>query len=451
MASLGAMVTTAAIDGPTPSTAEPEANPHWTPLQKLGFRLLFTVGGGVLLLQVYANLGLFPVVEPLVWALAQVGSFLVRGHGVDVTMTSGGDTVWAWCMHLGLLVVALLITGMWTVLDRGRPNYRPLAASLHVFARFGLGMSLILYGMAKTLPTQMGYMALPDQQLRLTGDTSLFNTLWGFMGASEPYSVATGLVELVSGLLLLWNRTWVLGALGGVMAMAQVFLLNLTYDVPVKQLSGELLLVAIGVAAPYWPALVRVVFNLGDAARVRLWRPLGSDRRWLRRTGVVAKFGLAAALTALCVVQGALVVLTNRTPSSSLDGVWRATSFTVDGHEAVLDQTGPEPWTNVAITHRDRFPEVGSVRLTQQTAAGYTTMWLLKVDGDRLELRKHESDPAAVVLHATQPTNDRLVLSGEVDGKRVEGVYERRFMERSKSRFRLIQPDIDPRSIEAYS
>ncbi|BBY23757.1 hypothetical protein [Mycobacterium stomatepiae] len=74
--------------------------------------------------------------------------------------------------------------------------------------------------------------------------------------------------------------------------------------------------------------------------------------------------------------------------------------------------------------------------------AGYTTSWLLKIDGDRLELRKPGSDSAQVVLRAIQPDKDHLVLSGEFDGGQIQGIFEPRFMERSQSGFRLISPPI---------
>lgn len=160
-------------------------------------------------------------------------------------------------------------------MDRRRSDYRRLAASLLVLARFGLAVVLILYGLGKVIPVQMAFVARPDHQLQLVGDTTLFDTLWGFMGASEAYTMATGLVELVSGLLLLWNRTQLLGALGSVMAMAQVFVLNMTYDVPVKLAVGELLLIAIGITSPYWSNLIRVVFNRGDTRPIEPWLPVG--------------------------------------------------------------------------------------------------------------------------------------------------------------------------------
>jgi hypothetical protein len=79
--------------------------------------------------------------------------------------------------------------------------------------------------------------------------------------------------------------------------------------------------------------------------------------------------------------------------------------------------------------------------------AGYTTRWLLTIDGDRLELRKPDSDVAEVLLRARQPDQDRLVLTGELDGKQIKGTYERRFMERSNSHFRLVSPPIPMDSV----
>jgi hypothetical protein len=436
-----------------------EAVPQWTWLQRLGFRLLFTIAGGsvivtggvMLLVTVYAGVvhaggGRYPF-EPAIWVLAQIGSYLTRGRGVDITRSPAGDVLWTWCFQLGWTVVALLITAVWTAMDRRRPNYRSLAASLLVFARFSLALVMIYYGVGKVIPVQMGYMALPHHQLQLVGDTGLFATLWDFVGASEPYSVAIGLVELLSGVFLLWNRTWLLGALFAVIATTQIFLLNLTYDVPVKLVSGQLFLVAIGITSPYWSNLARVVFNRGETRPVQLWPPLGSGAPLLRRTGVVAKFGAAAMLLAIAGPGGVMAYAAYHTPSSTLDGVWCATSFTVDGRESNLNDTSPQPWTNVAITDRKSVPGHGVVMFVSQVPSGYTTRWHLKIDGDRLELRKRLADSTQMVLFATQPDKNRLILVGEVDGRRVEGTFERRFMERSKSSFRLISPPIPMESV----
>jgi hypothetical protein len=430
--------TTGVADAPTPPVPDEISEPAWTSSQKLVFRLLFTIGGGILFLSVYGNFGLSIVLNPLLQALANLGSFVTRGEGAYLDINGGADSMAEWCFHLGWILVALVITAAWTVLDRRTPNYRSLAALLLVFARFGLAISMLFYGLAKLIPTQMAYMMLPGYQIQMVGDVSLMNTLWGFMGASDPYSVAAGLVEFVAGVLLLWQRTWLLGALIAIVAMGQVFLLNLFYDVPVKLVSGQLLFIAIAITSPYWRSLAQMVFQRGTPEPVALWPALGSGKRWLRRTGTVAKFTIAGILGVLVTTLSVVTCYEIRHRESDIDGVWRATSFTVNGEQATLQQTSPAPWTNVAIA--DRVGDYTS--FVTQVPAGYVTVYLFEIHDDRLEIKKHESD-SPIVLHFQQDGPDRLVLTGTVDGKQIEGHYERRHMQRSESHFRLIQPEIE--------
>lgn len=401
----------------------------WTTWQKLAFRLLFTVGGGILILSVYGNLALSVVFHPLLQVLADLGSVVVRGEGVHLDIDGAADSLAAWCYHLGWILVALLITAVWTVLDRHRTDYRRLAALLHVFARFGLAISMLVYGLAKLVPAQMAYMTLPGYQIQLVGDVSLMNVLWGFMGASDPYTVAAGAIEFASGVLLLWRRTWLLGALLAIFAMGQVFLLNLCYDVPVKLVSGQLLIVAIAITAPYWRPLTRVVLR-GET-------PQPVPQR-LRRTGTVVKFVIAAAVVVLTVTGGVITLREIHHRRSDVDGIWTATSFTIDGRMATLDQVGPAPWTNVAITDRDG----DYTSFVTQVPAGYVTVYDYQRHDDRLELKRTDTD-TAIVLTVRQDGPDRLVLTGSVDGKVIEGHYRRRFLQRTESHFRLIQPEVE--------
>ncbi|WP_246208071.1 hypothetical protein [Tsukamurella spumae] len=431
-----------------PQASVPEA--RWSGAQKLAFRFLFVIGGGILLLSLYGNVGLALLwkVSGIWWLLAQIGSYAARGRGVDIVLTAGGDNLWQWCMHLGWIIVGVVIVAVWTALDRNRPNYRSLLGLLGVLARFCLALSMIIYGLAKVIPTQMGYMALPSQQLQLTGDTSLFTTLWGFMGASVPYMVATGLIELVAGVLLLWRRTALLGSLLAIVAMAQVFLLNLFYDVPVKIVAGELLVVAVALTAPYLPNLLRVVFNRPAPTPVPPLPVAGAGPAWSRITGVVLKFAVAALMLVALTATGAMTVYVIHTPRSGLDGIWRATSFTIDGAPAGVTQRDPAPWSNVAITLRGsesnavlRSLGEGYDSVVTQEPSGKTVAWQLAKKGEVLELRKHKDD--APLLVTARLEGDRLHLSATVDGKRIEGVYEHRFMERDRSHFRLVQPDGD--------
>ena len=74
------------------------------------------------------------------------------------------------------------------------------------------------------------------------GDSSPMGLLWTFMGASKGYSIFCGGVEMLAAILLFVPGCATLGALVAMGAMANVFMLNMCYDVPVKQYSFHLLL-----------------------------------------------------------------------------------------------------------------------------------------------------------------------------------------------------------------
>jgi hypothetical protein len=70
------------------------------------------------------------------------------------------------------------------------------------------------------------------------------------MGYSLPYTVFAGLLETIGGVLLLWRRTATLGALLVTAVMANVVMLNLCYDIPVKLFATQLLVMAAVIALP---------------------------------------------------------------------------------------------------------------------------------------------------------------------------------------------------------
>ena len=69
--------------------------------------------------------------------------------------------------------------------------------------------------------------------------------LWSSIGSSPAYESFAGCAELLGGILLIVPRTTTLGALVCLADMTQVFMLNMTYDVPVKLLSFHLILLSL--------------------------------------------------------------------------------------------------------------------------------------------------------------------------------------------------------------
>ena len=144
---------------------------------------------------------------------------------------------------------------------------RPLPSTvgwvLHALFRFVLILWLLPYAWSKLFLGQMGRLDY-SAALYTVGEKSPMGLLWTFMAYSPVVQFLAGLTELVVVLLLVFRRTAWLGGLVGVVAMGTVFLLNVVYDVPVKQM---LLAATIGLALVALPELPRTVrFMLGRPA-----------------------------------------------------------------------------------------------------------------------------------------------------------------------------------------
>jgi len=168
------------------------------------------------------------------------------------------DKLSGYLQHLFELMLALAATVVWSVLDRKRSHYRRLYAGFALFLRFSLAIVLFSYGFDKVFPLQF-HALTPSRISQPVGNLDMFNMLWIFMASSKPYTIFSGVMEVLAGLLLLTPRLEMLGALFALPVLTNVFLLNMDYGVPVKIVSSHLLLVALFLAAPALPRIVRLL------------------------------------------------------------------------------------------------------------------------------------------------------------------------------------------------
>ncbi len=118
--------------------------------------------------------------------------------------------------------------------------------------------------MAKVFPLQMPAPQL-TRLLEPFGNFSPMGVLWYSIGSSFAYERFVGAVELSAGLLLFIPQTHLLGALLALTASVEIFVLNMTYDVPVKLFSFHLVLMSSVLIAPHAPRLVRALTMRGPA------------------------------------------------------------------------------------------------------------------------------------------------------------------------------------------
>ncbi|WP_051020932.1 hypothetical protein [Nocardia araoensis] len=264
-----------------------------------------------------------PVVE---WTGTRVFDASVAANTASIS----GDQAYFWVLVFVVLVVAVIGTLLWSVLDRKRPHYRAIQPWFLLFVRLCLAGQLIAYGMAKAVPTQMPPTPL-SRLLEPYGNFSPMAVLWNHIGVSPQYEILLGCAELLGGVLLFVPRTALVGAMLALVCTTQVFVLDMTYDVPAKILSFHLVLSCLVLLAPEAGRLVNVLVldrPAGPSTTPALLRSRRADR-------------IAAAVQ---IALGVWLVFSNAytgwerwneqgagRPEPPLYGIWAVTDFSVDG------------------------------------------------------------------------------------------------------------------------
>jgi len=274
-----------------PIQLQPE-NPKWSLAVRIGFRFcLIYLGLYCLATQIITSLlsstqgadipdpsTLWPLRPVVFWTAAHI--FHVRAPLSLGGNSGSGDCMFGWVLAFCLLAIAVFATGIWSLVDRRREDYVRLHKWFWIFARFALAGQMINYGIFKVIPLQMPYPSL-TRLLQPFGTFSPMGVLWTSIGASPFYEIFAGCAEVVGGLLLILPRTASFGALICLADMIQVFVLDMTYDVPVKLFAFHLILLACFLLAPDLPRLVSVLFlnrATAPSPQVQLFRAVRTNR-----------------------------------------------------------------------------------------------------------------------------------------------------------------------------
>jgi hypothetical protein len=209
--------------------------------------------------------------------------------GTPITAFTGGsgDTRYDYIMLLLIFALALVATTLWTLLDRKARNYNKLYYWLTVIVRFYLGIMMLEYGFIKIIKLQFPAPSL-SRLLQPYGDSSPMGLAWTYIGYSTGFNYFAGIAEVSCGLLLLFRRTAVLGALLGVVVAGNIMVINYCFDVPVKLLSTALVVMSIFLLLRDAERLVNV-FILNKTALPANLSPHRFKKRWKNITLIVVK------------------------------------------------------------------------------------------------------------------------------------------------------------------
>ncbi len=219
----------------------------WTWLQKIGFRFLF-----IFFLFLASPWDWIPFIGDYTRVIRYYPSFLAQNYVLSLrehpvwlhTPTGSGDTIDDWVLALCWLVVSAMGCIIWSIVDRSRKNYVHLNYWFRVALRYYIAVVLFFYGFDKIFPLQMPFPNLAQLNTPL-GDLSPMRLAWLFIGYSAPYQIFGGLLETIAAILFALRRTQLLGGLMMLGVLANVVMLNFSYDIPVKLFSLQLFVMTL--------------------------------------------------------------------------------------------------------------------------------------------------------------------------------------------------------------
>ncbi len=347
----------------------------------------------------------WPVRPVISWAGAHI--FHVNASPSPFFRGSSGtlDDMFGWVMTFCVLVIATVATVVWSLLDRHRENYTGLHKWFRLFVRIALAGQMIIYGMSKVIPVQMPYPSL-TRLLQPFGTLSPMGALWGSMGATPAYETFTGFAELAGGLLLIVPRTTTLGALFSLAAMIQVFVTNMTYDVPAKRFAFHTLLLPCFLLAPEVPRLVRSVLSTQE----QLFRGVRANRIAL---AAQVMLGLWIIGVSCNYAWGAWNTRGGGRPLPPLYGIWEVKQMSIDEQPRPPLLTDSTRWRRAIFDYPGRM----AFQRTDDTFASYGAS--VNLPERTLALTKKDDKNWRASFTFQQPAGDQLILDGRMDNHQV--------------------------------
>lgn len=179
-----------------------------------------------------------------------------------------GDTTYDWVIVLVMLVFSFIGSLVSLSLTVNKSiNYARLRYWLLVALRYYIGFTMMSYGALKIVKLQFPSLS-PESLLEPYGEGSPMGLAWRFMGYSYGYNLFVGIGEFGSGVLLLFRRTTLFGAIAAFAVASNIMMMNYSFDIPVKIISTHLVLMSIFIFMQDYQRLVNFFFlnKSADAA-----------------------------------------------------------------------------------------------------------------------------------------------------------------------------------------
>jgi hypothetical protein len=282
---------------PIMTTTNTLAQP-WSPAQKLGFRFAFIFFA--LFIFFFPNAGapgldqlyeyyIQPMHNLTVWMAAHVFHL---AKPLTVFTNGSGDTTYDWLVLSVIAMLSIVGAAVWSALSKGQMSYDRLYYWMIVVLRYYVGITMLSYGSVKIVQLQFPS-PTPWRLIEPYGDSSPFTLAWTFMGYSRGYNYFTGIAEVSCGILLLFKRTSLFGAVIAFTVSANIAAINFCFDVPVKIVASAMVLMVVVILLKDLHRFINFFF-LNKTAEPANLTPRRFQKRWKNITLVVVKYLLIA-------------------------------------------------------------------------------------------------------------------------------------------------------------
>ncbi len=340
----------------------------------------------------------------------------------QILNTGSGDTTFDYVRLFTYVLLSLLASTVVFFINRKRINYDRQYYWLIVYARYYVGLYLIIYGLFKLLEGQFVFHDYGRLEENF-GDATPMGLLWTFMGHSKIYGGFTGIIEAGAGFLLLFHKTKTLGALLSVAVMSNVVLMNFCFDVPVKLFSSHLLLISIIILMPNLKKLYN--FFILNKTETLDHCKLVFENKWKARARGIGKAFLILGFSAYIIFMGVDNMYTNGSwaPETPLKGSYHTNAFYTSENDSLKRVEDKNIlWKRLHISG-----SYGSIR----TEADSTSYYAIKIDTlkNTIEFKSYQDTTQVSVLHYKEKTPKTFLLKGKFRQQDIQAEFTKKSLD----------------------
>jgi uncharacterized membrane protein YphA (DoxX/SURF4 family) len=256
-------------------------------------------------------------------------------HTLNIFIFAGLGAIILW--RIGLLKENQVLLYRWTVL-----------------LRYYLALQLLIYGTSKVFKWQF-YLPEPNTLFTPLGLISPDLLYWSAMGASRSYTMFAGFLEVLPALLLLFHRTYRIGAWIAVAVLSNVLAINLSFDISVKLYASFLLLIGIMLLAPQFLATIRFLLGYTGEPKTIFYPAFSAPKKY--RFYIFCKSIILSAI--FWEVLGRYILSNNFNDDSAVrppfHGAYHIIDFRENNHSVLPLVTDTTRWKSVFVHRRGYF------------------------------------------------------------------------------------------------